>query len=208
MDLQELVVSWLIEPFGDLVDGLCECMANPHDAHLDASVSCQDIRHMLDRHCRYALDVDFATDHATAQFWYVSEAKLEPRLGQRATDPGADRESPLDVTRRIQNLAKDLDGAEGALAVFLAQFPQHRFAAARVQTLAQNEYSEIRDNLIDGDTFPIDMLRCKLSFFGASKFDPKSQLWTRITLAQGAPLAQELADGTACDDWWLPVVTS
>ena len=39
---------------------------------------------------------------------------------------------------------------------------------------------------------PIDILRCKLSFFGASKYDPKSNLWTRITLFQGAPLPNEL----------------
>ena len=78
-------------------------------------------------------------------------------------------------------------------------------AVIRVQALAQNNYSEIRDNLVDADMAPIDMLRCKLSFFGASKFDPKSQLWTRITLAQGAPLASDLASNNASDDWWLPV---
>ena len=74
-----------------------------------------------------------------------------------------------------------------------------------MQALADNPYSEIRDNLVDADMAPSDMLRCKLSFFGASKFDPKSQLWTRITLAQGAPLASDIAAGKARDDWWLPV---
>jgi hypothetical protein len=49
------------------------------------------------------------------------------------------------------------------------------------------------------------MLRCKLSYFGAAKFDPKSDRWVRITLAQGAPLFDEL-DGR--DDWWLPVFSS
>ena len=49
------------------------------------------------------------------------------------------------------------------------------------------------------------MLRCKLSFFGAAKFDPKSDRWTRITLYQGAPTASELHDSNA-DDWWLPVL--
>jgi len=46
------------------------------------------------------------------------------------------------------------------------------------------------------------MLRCKLSFFGAAGFDPKSDKWTRITLAQGAPLFDELDNA---DDWWMPV---
>ena len=39
---------------------------------------------------------------------------------------------------------------------------------------------------------PIDMLRFKLSFFGALKFDPKSDKWLRICMFQGAPLPTEL----------------
>ena len=35
---------------------------------------------------------------------------------------------------------------------------------------------------------PIDMLRLKLSFFGAIKFDPRSDKWLRICMFQGAPL--------------------
>ena len=204
-DLQELTVSWMLEPFGDLVDGLTECMANPNEPVLDAAMSCSELSDILVAHCGYATGVDFTIPHASDQFWYVSEAKLEPRIGKRHSEPGADRESPLDITRQIHGLAQELPGHSGPMWQFLSQFPQHRLAVQRVQALARNPYSEIRDNLVDGDMAPIDMLRCKLSFFGASKFDPKSQLWTRITLAQGAPLASDLAAGTARDDWWLPV---
>ena len=205
-DLQELTVSWMLEPFGDLVDGLAECMANPHALVLDPAMSCDILRKILVEHCGYATEVDFTSPHASEQFWYVSEAKLEPRIGKRHTELGADRESPLDISRQIHALAQDLEGQSGPIWQFLAQFPRHRLAVQRVQALVHNPYSEIRDNLVDGDMAPIDMLRCKLSFFGASKFDPKSQLWTRITLAQGAPLASDLAAGTARDDWWLPVL--
>ena len=52
---------------------------------------------------------------------------------------------------------------------------------------------------------PIDMLRCKLAFFGASKFDPKSDRWVRVNLFQGAPLADEISSGIK-DDWWMPVL--
>ena len=60
------------------------------------------------------------------------------------------------------------------------------------------------DNLIGADCLAIDILRCKLSFFGASKFDPKSDRWTRINMYQGAPLFDEITNADA-DDWWLPV---
>ena len=89
------------------------------------------------------------------------------------------------------------------------RFPEHRNAARRVQALKQFPYGEIRDNLISERCLPIDMLRCKLSFFGASKFDPKSDRWTRITLYQGAPLASDVAQHSEkeADDWWLPCFT-
>ena len=75
----------------------------------------------------------------------------------------------------------------------------------RVQSLAGAEYAEIRDNVIGETCLPIDMLRCKLAIFGASKFDPKSDRWTRITLFQGAPLAGEL-EPEDLDDWAFPVI--
>ena len=43
------------------------------------------------------------------------------------------------------------------------------------------------------------MLRLKLSYFGAVKFDPKSDLWLRITMYQGAPLPHEMKFS---DDSW------
>ena len=61
-------------------------------------------------------------------------------------------------------------------------------------------YSEIQDNTIGSDLVPIDMLRLKLSFFGAVKFDPRSDKWLRICMFQGAPLADELK---SLDDYWV-----
>jgi hypothetical protein len=52
---------------------------------------------------------------------------------------------------------------------------------------------------------PIDLLRFKLAFFGASKFDPKSELWTRITLFQGAPLPDGLSKSEA-EEWAFPLI--
>ena len=61
-------------------------------------------------------------------------------------------------------------------------------------------YAEIQDNTISSNLMPIDMLRLKLSFFGALKFDPKSDKWIRICMFQGAPLPNELH---SFDDYWV-----
>ena len=205
IDTQELIVALLLEPFGDLIDGLTDCMATPFEPQIDPAMSCAALAALIARDWDWATGTDYDDAPNCARFWYVSEAKLEPRLGNRHTESGADLESPLDIARQVKALAADLPRDATTIAAFLRNHPQHRTATRRVQTLARHPYSEIRDNLIGQDCLPIDMLRCKLAFFGAAKFDPKSDRWTRITLAQGAPLFDEL---DRADDWWLPVFAS
>jgi len=73
----------------------------------------------------------------------------------------------------------------------------------RVQLTAKAEYAEIRDNTISEKLIPFDMLRCKLSFFGATHFDPRSDRWLRISLYANAPYPEELVEGDA-DTWVYP----
>ena len=103
----------------------------------------------------------------------------------------------------------DLADAPASLTVaeFLAARPHHRDAARRAQTLADYPYAEIRDNLIDEGSPPLALLRWKLSFLGAAKFDPKSDLWVRIVLFQGAPCFDNLSAGGA-DDWWMAALAA
>ena len=107
-----------------------------------------------------------------------------------------EREQPLAIAREVAALAAALEREEGrtSVAAFLLAHPEHRHAVRRIQ-IAQSAipYSEIRDNLIEARMRPIDLLRCKLAFFGATRFDPRSDRWVRITLFQGAPFPDELA---------------
>lgn len=204
VELQELIVALVLEAHPNIVDGFSDCMDASLEPTLDGRTSCDDMRAQIEKTCAWALGIDFSSPDETYQFWYVSEEKQEPRLGLRASEEGADLESPLDIARRIQQFHHALKDHQGPLSAFLMTAPEHCFAARRVQTLARFAYAEIQDNLIGKICLPIDMLRFKLAMFGASKFDPKSDRWTRITLAQGAPLFDEVAQQDA-DDWWLPV---
>ncbi len=206
-DVQELLASLLIEPFGKLVDGLTECMADPYGAFAPPLCDTEKLKAQIEAEFDWALGVDYDAPAHCGQFWYVSEAKMEPRLGLRFSEEGAGLESPLDIGRRVACAYADLPAQSEPVSAFLTRHPDHALAVERVALSQRYAYAEIRDNLICESCLPIDMLRCKLSFFGASKFDPKSDRWTRITLCQGAPLADELSEGVA-DDWWLPVFGS
>lgn len=211
VETQELIAALLVEAHPDLVDDLADGMASAAPPRLDAAVSIEALLAQLSETFDWTLDIDFDSISESAQFWYISEEKLEPRLGMRYEEPGVELEQPLDIARQVKALEAALTDApsQRSLADFLLEHPEHRFAAVRVQIAGTHAYSEIRDNLIADRCLPIDMLRAKLAFFGASKFDPKSDRWTRITLYQGAPLFADIASptpGFEADDWWLPVL--
>ena len=163
------------------------------------------MRGAIDANYRWALGADYAEPRRCARFWYVSEEKLEPRLGERFEEPGAEKELPLAAARDIAALRASLGAfdADATLAEFLRAHPRHRHAVRRAQLAAQLPYAEIRDNVIAKELRPVDLLRCKLSFFGATRFDPKSDRWVRITMYQHAPFPDELSAMDA-DDWAYP----
>ena len=76
---------------------------------------------------------------------------------------------------------------------FLRSQPNHRHTARRVLMLQGLPYAEIRDNVLAAGMLPIDILRCKLAFFGATRFDPRSDRWVRISLFQGLPYPDEVS---------------
>ncbi|NDH21324.1 MAG: hypothetical protein EBY46_08480, partial [Rhodobacteraceae bacterium] len=129
-----------------------------------------------------------------ALFWYVSEEKLEPRIGRVGIDEGHELEQPLGIARLISDLSRDLETWNNSdpIAAVLMRLPEHRLAVKRVQQALSNPYGEIQDNLVGKDTLPIDMMRCKLAFFGASRFDPRSDKWVRISLFQDMPFPYQL----------------
>lgn len=205
-EAQEMLVTLLLEPHGALVDDLAEQMALDETTEfpLDGSMSVERLRILIGQHYDFALGRDYAQREAQARFWYVSEEKLEPRLGERFEEPGGDLEQPLGIARDVSALHAACVKAPAYLSVadFLRDHPAFRQTVRRVQVAARHPYAEIRDNLLSAEMRPIDLLRCKLAFFGAMRFDPKSDRWLRITLFQHAPQPEDI--GAAADDWALP----
>ena len=206
-DAQECLASLMLEPYGPLVDDLADTMSDRDAAgfRIDGTMEVSQIRRILEQDYGWALQIDWSEKDACARAWYVSEEKLEPRMGERFEEPIAEYEQPLAPGRDAAALYTALKTWEPSqpLAAVLLAHPEHRHTARRLQILTRAPYAEIRDNTIGSDLMPIDMLRCKLSFFGATHFDPRSDRWVRICLFGNAPYPEELATRET-DDWPYP----
>ena len=140
------------------------------------------------------LKIDFLKKESNQNFWFISKNKEEPRYADRFEETGSELEQPLAIARDIKKLHDQLLFFKNSLTIseFLAKKPSLRHVVRRAFIIEKFPYSEIQDNTIGAKVVPIDMLRLKLSFFGALKFDPRSDKWLRICMFQGAPLPQEL----------------
>ena len=210
VELEEMTLSLLLELYPELVDSLENDTGADERLATVPAMRVHELAALVEREYGWALDFDFDDPDEQHRFWYHSEEKGEPRLGERYNEPGAEREYPLHVARDVRELHRALVALGPSwrgrnVAELLLERPRFRRTVRRVQSLAGRDYAEVRDNVIGRTCLPIDMLRCKLAIFGANKFDPKSDRWTRITLFQGAPLPGAL-DREDVDDWALPVI--
>ena len=205
LETQEILNSIFIEPFPVLLEDLVNNMGVEEKKSVLIGYTVNDVIEIIKNNFNWALKIDTTKPEENYCFWYTSQTKLEPRLGITKKDTGIEKQLPFDIAHQIKqavNILNKLPSNMTAAEVMINQ-PELRNIIKRIIINKSMPYSEIQNNLIGKNMKPIDILRCKLSFFGASKFDPKSNLWTRITLFQGAPLPNELWK-TNVNDWLFP----
>ena len=214
LETQEMLNSALLEVHPELVDGYAQYESVDEQYIAQPNMSLQDFLALIEQHYRWALSYDFSQQGANHYFWYRSEEKMEPRIGERFNEPGQEREMPLTIARLVRECYDSvIDYCANkktnniTTAKFLIDNPAMASIVKRIQSMSQECYGEIRGNLADIEMRPLDLLRCKLSFFGVSKFDPKSKLWVRNTMFQGAPVISDIGQ-TFADDWYFPVAGS
>ena len=200
----EYVVSIMMEPFGDIVQPLVAQMSSEEEKYFNIPTerNVGDLKKILENKYSDILKINFNIEESNHKFWFISKNKEEPRLANRFEENGADLEQPLAIARDIKKLYERLLPLKNNLKInqFLIDNSDLRHVVRRAFIIEKFPYSEIQDNTIGENLVPIDMLRLKLSFFGALKFDPRSDKWLRICMFQGAPLPNELKD---YDEQWV-----
>ncbi len=200
----EYAVSTFMEPYDDIINPFIYQMSADEDKYftIPAQKNIENLRSIIEKNYSEILKIDFSKEENNQNFWFISKNKEEPRLADRYKEQGAELEQPLAIARDISRLYQRISKIKNSLSVgkFLIENNDLRHAIRRVFISEFFPYSEIQDNTIGSKLMPIDMLRLKLSFFGAVKFDPRSDKWLRICMFQGAPLPNELQ---SYDSGWI-----
>ncbi len=200
----EYVVSMMMEPFDDIVTPLIQKMSSEEEKYFNIPTerTVAELITIIENKYSKILNIDFSKKENNLNFWFISKNKEEPRLANRFDEDGSDLEQPLAIARDIKKLYELLLLTKNSwtIAKFLSSNNELRHAVRRAFIVEKFPYSEIQDNTIGHEIIPIDMLRLKLSFFGALKFDPRSDKWLRICMFQGAPLPEQLKN---YDEYWV-----
>ena len=208
-DTQEIARVQLIELYPQISEGLAEDMADEEIMEIDGNQSIGDLKKIINDKYSWIKDIDFNNKDSNYLFWYVSAAKLEPRLGERYNEQGSELEQNLGIAKMVRDLFKQIKDVDEnqLICEFLLEHPKYRGIVKRIQSLKNYPYSEVQDNVLDRKTIPIDMLRFKLSFFGANRYDPKSDRWLRVSFFSGAPYLSDLNNKNV-DEWGFATMSS
>ena len=200
----EYIVSMMMEPYDNIVNPLLKKMSADEELNFNIPIgrTVEELRNIIEKNYPDILKIDFSKNENSQNFWFISKNKEEPRLADRYKDHGSDLEQPLAIARDIKKLYEILFISKNSLTIgkFLMDHNEFRHVVRRAFITEKFPYAEIQDNTIGSNLMPIDMLRLKLSFFGALKFDPRSDKWLRICMFQGAPLPNELK---SFDSHWV-----
>ncbi len=200
----EYIVSMMMEPFDYIIKPLISQMSSEEDLYFTIPThrTVKNLKDIIEKRYSDILKINFEKEENIKNFWFISKNKEEPRYANRFEENGSDLEQPLAIARDIKKLHGQILISKVNLTIdkFLIKNSDLRHVVRRAFVIEKFPYSEIQDNTIGEKVIPIDMLRLKLSFFGALKFDPRSDKWLRISMFQGAPLPNELKN---FDQQWI-----
>ena len=203
-ECSEYLISMMMEPYDNIIEPLVKNMSSDEEKYFNIPSSRKliELKKIIETKYKSILNINFNDKKSNTFFWFISKNKEEPRIANRFGEYGSNLEQPLAIARDIKKVYEKIsnENLSKTVADFLVDNDELRHVIRRIFISEKFQYSEIQDNTISETLIPIDMLRLKLSFFGAQKFDPRSNKWLRICMYQGAPLVNEIKNS---DDTWI-----
>ncbi|MDJ0683813.1 MAG: hypothetical protein QNJ84_03865 [Alphaproteobacteria bacterium] len=204
IDFQEMINSLVLEPQRALVDPLFENLCADENFRIDPLMPLSALLDLIDRFYGWALSIDFSDPQSEGKAWRARDGFLGFTVSERRDAPlrpfdAEPVDARLGVARDVVRLRTALrNESRDALlndrvGAFLRRRPECRAAVKRVQICAKYPYGELRENVLQGDMAPSDLLRFTLAFLGADHIRAENEDVVLSSLYQGAPTASEIA---------------
>jgi hypothetical protein len=205
-DAYETLLSLLIELVPQTADALAETLVIDEDLVGRPEMPVSRLREILREDYPWAFRLDLESEASRRYVWYKSRTAEEPRRGPRE-EVGSAYNLGLDLPRLVVALDRDIAATEGrqSVARFLANHPQHRGIATRVQALAGLAYHSAHADIMSESFVPAHIVRLlNVGIHGIDKARDFLNRNLRGVMFHGAPLPADLASGTADPHWFHP----
>lgn len=207
LEAVEILNAIVVELYPDIIESAVDSFHAEERFDLQAEMPIATLRERLKAQYGWALDRAYRDDPA-AYFWYRSaKAPRDVRRGVRGSATELESETTMDTVRQTQRLWNYLQTADPStpVAEIVCARPDLRHIVTRVQSLAGLDYAELRANWLSSTFSPFGVIRFALSFYGMEKFEAALPKSVRGTFMQGAPIAEDVANGLD-GDWPFPLM--
>ena len=102
VEAQELINTVLIEIYPEEALLFEKNQEINESYDLEPEMKLSKLKNIIETQYQWALTYNFKSKKANAIFWYRSEEKMEPRLGERGIDDGADKEMLIGIASTIE----------------------------------------------------------------------------------------------------------
>jgi hypothetical protein len=205
----EVLHAILLELDPDFADGLVTELVVDETTRRDPAMPVGRLRELVAGGYDWVFRLDLESPRALRNVWYKSRSAEEPRCGPSDEVPPGVIDLTVDVPGMVRALDRALASARPDLPVgrFLAEHPQHRGAAERVQTLHGSLYGSPRANTRHEDFVPAHLIRLgNAALYGLDRTKDYMRRDLRGVIFLGAPTRQDLDDPPADAVWFWPPV--
>ena len=96
----------MMEPYDNIIDPLINNMSSEEEKYFNipAHRKVSELRTIIENNYKSIIKIDFKEKNSTANFWFISKNKEEPRVANRYEEHGSELEQPLAIARDIKQL--------------------------------------------------------------------------------------------------------
>ncbi|MDI6025637.1 hypothetical protein QBK99_05390 [Corticibacterium sp. UT-5YL-CI-8] len=208
-DAIETFNSALIELVPELADAIAANFVVDEELVGRPEMSVARLREIVRADYGWVFRLDLESEKSQRYVWYKSANAEEPRRGARSEVPEDAYNLAFDLPRLVVHLEKELNGVDpkSSIARFLVTRPELRRIVTRVQALQGLPYHSPHADIMHEDFVPAHITRLLNGpIHGLDRTEDAMARVLRGVLMHGAPLAYELADGSAQSHWFHPAV--